>query len=62
MVARITTAALQGIDVQPVDVQAHMASGLPAFTMVGPNKPNANWVTSSKAKLMSNAWIGGLRK
>ena len=39
MVARITTAAFQGIDVQPVDVQVHMASGLPAFTIVGlPNK------------------------
>ena len=39
MVARITTAAFQGIDVQPVDVQVHMAPGLPAFTIVGlPNK------------------------
>lgn len=39
MVARITTAAFQGIEVQPVDVQVHMASGLPAFTIVGlPNK------------------------
>jgi len=39
MVARITTAAFQGIDVQAVDVQVHMAAGLPAFTIVGlPNK------------------------
>jgi len=39
MVARITTAAVQGIDVQPVDVQVHIASGLPTFTIVGlPNK------------------------
>jgi len=39
MVARITTAAFQGIDVQPVDVQVHIASGLPTFTIVGlPNK------------------------
>ena len=39
MVARITTAAFQGIEVQPVDVQVHMAQGLPAFTIVGlPNK------------------------
>ena len=36
LVARITTAAFQGIDVQPVDVQVHMASGLPTFAMVGP--------------------------
>ncbi len=39
MVARIATAAFQGIDVLPVDVQVHMASGLPTFTIVGlPNK------------------------
>ena len=38
MVARITTAAFQGIEVQPVDVQVHMAQGLPAFTIVGPIK------------------------
>jgi len=39
MVARINTAAFQGIDVRPVDVQVHMASGLPTFTIVGlPNK------------------------
>jgi len=39
MVARINTAAFQGIEVRPVDVQVHMASGLPAFTIVGlPNK------------------------
>lgn len=39
MVARITTAAFQGIDVQPVDVQVHISSGLPSFTIVGlPNK------------------------
>ncbi|MCR4377831.1 MAG: YifB family Mg chelatase-like AAA ATPase [Rhodospirillales bacterium] len=39
MVARITTAAFQGTQVQPVDVQVHMAQGLPSFTIVGlPNK------------------------
>lgn len=35
MVARCTTVAFQGIDVVPVDVQVHMANGLPAFTVVG---------------------------
>ncbi|MCP4602767.1 MAG: ATP-binding protein [Proteobacteria bacterium] len=35
MVARINTVAFQGIDVLNVDVQVHMASGLPAFTIVG---------------------------
>ena len=39
MVARINTVAFQGIEVLPVDVQVHMAQGLPAFTIVGlPNK------------------------
>jgi len=39
MVARINTAAFQGVEVRPVDVQVHIASGLPAFTIVGlPNK------------------------
>lgn len=35
MMARVTTAAFQGIDVLDIDVQVQMASGLPAFTIVG---------------------------
>ncbi|MGD9649430.1 MAG: YifB family Mg chelatase-like AAA ATPase [Dongiaceae bacterium] len=35
MVARITTIALQGIDVLPIDVQVSITAGLPAFTIVG---------------------------
>ncbi len=35
MVARISTVAFQGIDVLPVEVQVQIASGLPAFTIVG---------------------------
>ena len=35
MIARINTVAFQGIDVLPIDVQAQVASGLPAFTLVG---------------------------
>jgi len=39
MVARINTVAFQGIEVQPVDVQVHIAQGLPSFSIVGlPNK------------------------
>ena len=39
MVARIKTAAFQGVNVRPIDVQVHIASGLPTFTIVGlPNK------------------------
>lgn len=35
MVARINTVAFQGIDTLDIDVQVHMANGLPAFTVVG---------------------------
>jgi magnesium chelatase family protein len=35
MVARANTVAFQGIEVVAVDVQVQMASGLPAFTLVG---------------------------
>ena len=35
MTSRINTVAFQGIDVLPIDVQAQVASGLPAFTLVG---------------------------
>lgn len=39
MVARINTVAFQGIEVLPVDVQVHIAQGLPTFAIVGlPNK------------------------
>ena len=35
MVAHVPTVAFQGIDVRGVDVQVHMASGLPTFSVVG---------------------------
>jgi magnesium chelatase family protein len=35
MVARVNTVAFQGIEVREVDVQVQMASGLPAFNVVG---------------------------
>ncbi len=35
MVAHVSTVAFQGIEVRDVDVQVHMAPGLPAFTIVG---------------------------
>ena len=35
MVARVATVAFQGIDILEIDVQAQMAPGLPAFTVVG---------------------------
>jgi magnesium chelatase family protein len=35
MVARVSTVAFQGIEAVPVDVQAQIAPGLPAFVLVG---------------------------
>ncbi len=35
MTARVKTVAFQGMDVLAIDVQVHMANGLPAFTIVG---------------------------
>ncbi len=35
MVARITTIAFNGVDVQSIDVQVQISNGLPAFTIVG---------------------------
>ena len=34
-VARINTVAFQGVETRDIDVQVHMAKGLPAFTVVG---------------------------
>lgn len=38
MVAHVNTVAFQGVDVVGIDVQVQMASGLPAFTVVGLRK------------------------
>ena len=35
MVARIETVAFQGVEARPVDVQVHMAGGIPGFSIVG---------------------------
>ena len=35
MVTRVATVAFQGIEAVPVDVQAHLAPGLPGFVIVG---------------------------
>ncbi|MBH0237402.1 YifB family Mg chelatase-like AAA ATPase [Methylobrevis albus] len=35
MVSRVTTVAFQGVDAVRVDVQVHVAPGMPAFTIVG---------------------------
>ncbi len=55
MVARVNTVAFLGMDVITVDVQVQMASGLPAFTVVGlPDKA----VTESRERV--RAAIGAL--
>ncbi len=35
MVAHVSTVAFHGIEARELDVQVHMASGLPTFTVVG---------------------------
>ncbi|WP_238119864.1 MULTISPECIES: YifB family Mg chelatase-like AAA ATPase [unclassified Xanthobacter] len=35
MIQRVATVAFAGVEARPVDVQVHVASGLPAFTIVG---------------------------
>jgi hypothetical protein len=39
MAARVRTVAFSGIDALPVDVQVQIASGMPAFTIVGCQDP-----------------------
>ncbi|MDG1707366.1 MAG: YifB family Mg chelatase-like AAA ATPase [Emcibacteraceae bacterium] len=57
MVAHIETVAFVGIDARPVDVQVHVASGLPAFTIVGlPDKA----VAESKERVRSALGAIGL--
>ena len=57
MVAHVTTVAFQGIDAVPVDVQVHVASGLPAFTIVGlPDKA----VAESRERVQAALHASGL--
>ncbi|MEQ8229081.1 MAG: YifB family Mg chelatase-like AAA ATPase [Rhodospirillales bacterium] len=57
MVARIATAAFQGIDVLDVDVQVQMAGGLPAFSVVGlPDKA----VAESRERVRASLHAMGL--
>ncbi len=54
MVVHVTTVAYQGIETRPVDVQVHLASGLPAFTIVGlPDKTVAESRERVRAALAS---------
>ncbi|MCD6035836.1 MAG: family ATPase [Rickettsiales bacterium] len=54
MVARILTVAFEGVDTASVEVQVHMGSGLPAFTIVGlPDKAVAESKERIRAALHS---------
>ncbi|MES2984434.1 MAG: YifB family Mg chelatase-like AAA ATPase [Pseudomonadota bacterium] len=54
MVTRIHTVAFQGIETLPVEVQAHLGNGLPAFTIVGlPDKAVAESRERVRAALSS---------
>lgn len=54
MVATVRTVSYQGMDVQPIDVQVQISSGLPAFTVVGlPDKAVAESRERVRAALTS---------
>lgn len=54
MVAQIRTVSYQGMDIQPIDVQVQISSGLPAFTVVGlPDKAVAESRERVRAALTS---------
>lgn len=54
MVAIIRTVSYQGMDIQPIDVQVQISSGLPAFTVVGlPDKAVAESRERVRAALTS---------
>jgi magnesium chelatase family protein len=57
MVQRVSTVAFEGIEVRPVDVQVQIASGMPAFTIVGlPDKA----VSEARERVRSAMIASGL--
>ncbi|WP_029003401.1 YifB family Mg chelatase-like AAA ATPase [Azorhizobium doebereinerae] len=57
MIQRVATVAFEGVDARPVDVQVHVAAGLPAFTIVGlPDKA----VTEAKERVRAALIASGL--
>lgn len=54
MVVHVATVAFRGIETVPVDVQAHIAGGLPGFTIVGlPDKTVAESKERVRASILS---------
>ena len=63
MVAHVGTVAFQGIEALAVDVQVQLASGLPAFTIVGlPDKAVAESRERVRGKRPTGAGGGGERQ
>ncbi len=57
MIQRVATVAFEGVEARPVDVQVHVAAGLPAFTIVGlPDKA----VTEAKERVRAALIASGL--
>lgn len=57
MIQRVATVAFEGVEARPVDVQVHVAPGLPAFTIVGlPDKA----VTEAKERVRAALFASGL--
>lgn len=57
MIQRVATVAFEGVNARPVDVQVHVAAGLPAFTIVGlPDKA----VTEAKERVRAALIASGL--
>ncbi|MGQ3673332.1 YifB family Mg chelatase-like AAA ATPase [Xanthobacter sp. TB0136] len=57
MIQRVATVAFEGVEARPVDVQVHVASGLPAFAIVGlPDKA----VTEAKERVRAALSASGL--
>ncbi len=57
VIQRVATVAFEGVEARPVDVQVHVAAGLPAFTIVGlPDKA----VTEAKERVRAALIASGL--
>ncbi|MGU3495574.1 YifB family Mg chelatase-like AAA ATPase [Xanthobacteraceae bacterium A53D] len=57
MIQRVATVAFEGVEARPVDVQVHVAAGLPAFSIVGlPDKA----VTEAKERVRAALIASGL--
>ncbi len=56
MVARVNTVAFQGIEAVQVEAQVTIASGLPAFTVVGLPDKAVGEIARARARRAQRAW------